>query len=228
MSAAAQRRHRFINPTRHCSAPGCTRHRRRSSRYCRTHERRARLYGHPLGGQIDRKLVASYRQEFTDFIDRHADTPQVEAAVVLMSDSIQHGLPYRSDSGADFRLRHLRDEGVTGKEALEILGGVWLLSYREPRALPDDVRLTYHLGLALIKARPYPQRLYKSPTAGKMLSRSMFPGSLARRAIGEFVRRRLGVFFMRCIEAMNAEDRQDQERVQTLAAPFTTTITDGD
>ncbi len=227
MSAAAQRRHRFINPTRHCGAPGCTRHRRRSSRYCRTHERRARLYGHPMGGQIDRKLIASYRQEFTDFIDRHADTPQVKAAVELMSDSIQRGLPYRSDPGADFRLRHLRDEGVTGKEALEIVGGVWLLSYREPRALPDDARLTYHLGLALIKARPYPQRLYKSPTAGKMLSRSMFPGSLARRAIGEFVRRRLGVFFMRCIEAMNAEDRQDQERAQTLATPFTTITKEG-
>ena len=56
----------------------------------------------------------------------------------------------------------------------------------------------------------------------------MFPGSLARRAIGEFVRRRLGVFFMRCIEAMNAEDRYAQEQAQTLAAPFipitTTTI----
>lgn len=227
MSAASRHRHRLINPTRHCRTPGCTRHRRRLSAYCRSHERKARLYGHPMGGQIDRKLVASYRQQFTDFIDRYADTPQVKAAVELMSDVIQRGLPYRSDPGADFRLRHLRDEGVTGKEALEILGGVWLLSYREPRALPDDARLTYHLGLALIKARPYPQRLYNSSTAGKMLSRSMFPGSLARHAIGEFVRRRLGVFFMRCIEAMNAEDRQAQERAQTLAAPFAT-ITDGD
>ncbi len=33
---------------------------------------------------------------------------------------------------------------------------------QEPRALPDDSRLTYHLGLALIKARPYPQRLYNN------------------------------------------------------------------
>ncbi len=227
MSRSSNRRHRRANPFLTCSAPGCSTHRRHTSRYCRRHEYRVRLYGHPMGGKIDRKLIALYRQEFTDFIDRYADTPQVEAAVALMSDSIQRGLPNRSDPGADFRLRHLRDEGVTGKEALEIVGGVWLLSYREPRALPDDVRLTYHLGLALIKARPYPQRLYNSPTAGKMLSRSMFPGSLARRAIGEFVRRRLGVFFMRCIEAMNAEDRQDQERAQTLAAPFTTTITDG-
>ena len=46
------------------------------------------------------------------------------------------------------------------------------------------------------------------------------PGSHARRAVGEYIRRRLGVFFMRCIEAMNAEDRQAQEQAQTLAAPF--------
>ncbi len=218
MSAAAQRRHRFINPTRHCGAPGCTRHRLRSSRYCRTHERKARLYGHPMGGQIDRKLIASYRQEFADFISRKSDTPQVKAAVALMSDVIQCGLPYRSNPGADFRLRHLRDHGVTGREALEIVGGVWLLSRREHRSLPDDDRLTYHLALSLFRARPYPQRV--SFARGQERTHDLPPGSHARRAVGEYIRRRLGVFFMRCIEAMNAEDRYALAQAQSLAAPF--------
>ncbi len=210
---------------------------RHSSRYCRTHERRARLYGHPQGGQIDRKMLRSYRQQMADFIDTHFDTPQVQAAVALLDDMLKYGLPkelpawrhsQHKQSDVAQRIRDLRDQGVTGQEALEILGGVWLLAYREPRVLPDDLRLTYRLALELMKARTLPTRLYHSPTAGRMLSRTSHPGSLPRKAIGGFVRRRLGVFFMRVIEALDAEDRYAMQQAQTLAAPFipitTTTI----
>ena len=100
-----------------------------------------------------------------------------------MNDLIQCGLPYRSGPGADFRLRHLRDQGVTGREALEIVGGVWLLSRREHRILPDDERLTYHLGLALFRARPYPQRV--SFARGQERTHYLPPGSHARRAVGD-------------------------------------------
>ena len=229
MSKAAERRHRLINPHRHCSAPGCTRHRRRSSRYCRTHERRARLYGHPQGGQIDRKMLHSYRQQMADFLDTHADTPQVKAAVALLDDMLNYGLPkelpawrhaQHSQSDVVSRIRDLRDQGVTGRELLEIVGGVWLLAHDEPRTLPDDIRLTYRLGLEVMKSRTLPKRLHNSPTAGGMLSRTSHPGSLPRKAIGGFVRRRLGVFFMRVIEALDAEDRYALKQAQTLAAPF--------
>ncbi len=221
MSRASNYRHRRTNRFLGCSAPGCSTHRRHTSQFCRRHEYRRRLYGHCLGGKIDRKLVASYRQEFADFISRKSDTPQVKAAVALMSDLIQCGLPYRSAPGAYFRLRHLRDQGMTGREALEIVGGVWLLSRREHRSLPDDDRLTYHLGLSLFRARPYPQRV--SFARGKERTHYLPPGSHARRAVGEYIRRRLGVFFMRVIEALDAEDRYALAQAETLATPFITT-----
>ena len=43
---------------------------------------------------------------------------------------------------------------------------------------------------------------------------------LAVKRYGEFVRRRLGVFFMRVIEALDAEDKYALAQAQTLAAPF--------
>ncbi len=95
---------------------------------------------------------------------------------------------------------------------------MWLLSRREHRSLPDDDRLTYHLGLSLFRIRPYPQRV--SFARGKERTHYLPPGSYARRAVGEYIRRRLGVFFMRVIEAMDAEDRYALEQAQTLAAPF--------
>ncbi len=225
MSRASQRSHRRASPLRTCSAPGCSTHRRQSSQFCRRHEYHLRMYGHPFGGKIHPKLIAGYRQEFAEFIAREFDTPQVKVAVTVISDLIQSGLPYGSAPVVDFQLRHLRDQGVTGKEGLEFIGGVWLLSRREQRSLPDDDRLTYYLGLSLFKTRPYPQRV--SFARGQERTHYLPPGSHARRAVGEYIRRRLGVFFMRCIEAMNVEDRYALEQSQTLAAPFipsTTTI----
>ncbi len=224
MSRSSNRRHRRANPFLTCSAPGCSTHRRHTSRYCRRHEYRVRLYGHYLGGKIDRKLIASYRQEFADFISRKSDTPQVKAAVALMSDLIQCGLPYRSGPGADFRLRHLRDQGMTGREALMIVGGVYLLSEREHRTLPDDDRLTYYLGHSLFRARPYPKRI--SFSRGQERNHYLAPGSNARRAVGEFIRRRFGTFFRRVHEALNTEDRQALDQARTLAAPFIPTPPD--
>ncbi len=179
------------------------------------------MYGHPLGGKIHPKLIASYRQEFTEFIAREFDTPQVKVAVTVISDLIQSGLPYGSAPVVDFQLRHLRDQGVTGKEGLEFIGGVWLLSRREQRSLPDDDRLTYYLGLSLFKTRPYPKRV--SFARGQERTHYLIPGSRARRAVGEYIRRRLGEFFMHVTEALDAENRYALAQAKTLATPFITT-----
>ena len=83
---AAIRNHRIINSTRYCSAEGCTKFRRRSSRHCEVHERHVRLFGHPLAGRILEATLEEYRFKFSAFIDRHQDTPQVIAAVQLCDD----------------------------------------------------------------------------------------------------------------------------------------------
>ncbi len=226
---AAIRRHRIINSTRHCFAEGCTKFRRRSSRHCTIHEKHVRLFGHPFAGRIPETTLEEYRFKFSAFIDRHQDTPQVIAAVQLCADLIQHGLPqelpkwrvkqllrYRGD--VDRRLLDLKALHVTGREVLNATGGVWLMSRLDPRILPDDVRLTYRLGLEVLKTRPFPHRLTANGN-----EKVDVPGGLPRKAIGDYLRRHLGVFLTRVVEGLDAEVRHEIEQEKTLATKFDVT-----
>lgn len=225
-SPAANRRYRMINSSRHCAAEGCDKFRRRASRYCVLHEKHVRLYGATGAGRIPEATLEEYRFKFSAFIDRHSETPQVRAAVQLCGDLIQHGLPqelpkwrvkqltrYRGD--VDKRLLDLKALHVTGREILDAAGGVWLLSRSDPRILPDDVRLTYRLGLEVLKTRPFP---HKITTHGN--DRIDVPKGLPRKAIGDYLRRHLGVFFTRVVEGLDAEVQAVIDREKMLATKF--------
>ena len=230
-SPAANRRYRMINSSRHCAAEGCTKFRRRSSRHCEVHERHVRLFGHPFAGRIPEATLEEYRFKFSRFIDRHQDTPQVIAAVQLCADLIEHGLPqtlpkwrvkqllrYRGD--VDKRLLDLKALHVTGREVLNASGGAWLMSRSDPRLCPDDVRLTFRMGIEVLKTRPYPRKI---TTHGN--DRTDVPGGLPRKAIGDYLRRHLGVFFIRVVEGLDAEVRHEIEQEKTLATKFDVTTT---
>ena len=220
MSQRSVLRFRRENKFQICGVPGCTTHRHNTSRYCRSHERRKSNYGDPLGSRVDSKEIAFYREQFSEFLTAHTATPQVQTALGVMDTLIQSGHPTAPlKSGVNIRLQHLCDEGVTAREALEAVGGIWLLSKREPAMLPDKGnRLTHYLGLVLFKLRPAMKRL--SFSNGKPKTSYLPPGSQARFAVGDYVRRNLGVFFIRVIEALDAQEARLRERAEIMMSPF--------
>ena len=94
------------------------------------------------------------------------------------------------------------------------------MSRDDPRILPDDVRLTYRLGVEVMKTRPYPRRI---TTHGN--DRTDVPGGLPRKAIGDYLRRHLGVFFTRVVEGLDAEVQAVIDQEKTLATKFNVTTT---
>ncbi len=213
------------NRQRTCSAPGCHRRRRHTSRHCRPHERRQWLYGHINGRYIRKQDIAPYRRIMSGFLDRYAETPQVEAALRITTSYLNNPI---GSPKASTRLATLAADAVTARDVLEVAGAVWMLSHYQPRTLPDDQRLTHQLGYHVFALRTLPQRYRHRWVAwGEPQStnvKTITPGGPARREIGGWARSSLGVFFMNVIRAIEAERKAVQEQeaamANALAEPF--------
>jgi hypothetical protein len=219
MSARTKLNHLHRNQQLPCSVTGCTTRRRRSAAYCHRHEVKARYTGHPLGRSLTKRELAPFRRQMAAFIDQHSEAPQIAAAVQLLDELLEHRHHLRGSPTSGHLLR-LKADGLTGREALQVVGSVMLLSYHHPRLLPDDRRLTYALGYELLKARTLPQKFMLSPI--RQDQHSIIPGGEPRRVLGEWVRSRLGVFFLRVVEALDQEHHRCVRTAQTLATPFVT------
>ena len=103
--------------------------------------------------------------------------------------------------------------GLRGREALERLGALFLLSRSDPGYLVDDDRLTWALARGLFLARPLRQVRYVDG-AGRAKRRSeQLPGSLCR-AVGRHVRDSLA----RCITQIFMElDAEQRKRAESAA-----------
>lgn len=223
---AAHRRFVTINSSRICTSKDCTRHRRRTSRFCVLHERHQRWYGHPFAGAIPLATLRRHRDDFEEFIRKHRDTPQVIAATQVCQELIDWGVPtdklskWRADQYERFnvagKIRDLRDQEVEGREVLGAAGGVWLLAHFEPRVLPDDLRLDYRIGLEVLKLRP---TRYRVKLNGKGEKRDVV-GGLPRRAIGQHLRRKLATFFVRVTQGIADEEQAAVDHAALLATRF--------
>lgn len=219
MTLASQRRHRDRNRTFPCSVNGCPNRRAWSSRYCSKHAKRRKLYGHPLGRSLKKRELKDYTEQARSFIIQHQNSPQIEAAYQFFDDLLKLGNPDGSDAEKElYRLGTLH--GLYPEEALDAVLPIWLYSMAEPRALPDDERLTYALGIALLKSKTvFNQR---TNSANRNYQRRYFtPTGAARREIGEAIRSRLGLFFSNVVAFFRELERKRREQVEALAQPFT-------
>lgn len=224
-SPAANRRYRMINSSRHCAAEGCTKFRRRAARFCLLHERHQRWYGHWSAGAIPLATLRRHRDDFDDFIRKHRDTEQVQAATQVCQDLIDYGVPTEKLSKykagqyerghVHTKIRDLRDQAVEGAEVLSVAGGAWLLARFEPRVLGDDVRLDFRMGLEVLKLRPTRYRINMN---GKEVRATV--GGLPRRAIGSHLRCKLGVFFQRVVQGIADEQQAAVDHAALLATRF--------
>jgi len=209
-----------------CNANGCVQRRSRGSQFCISHMKRQRLHGHPWGRALQPRELNVYRRQAREFLAFHEDYKQISAATALLNEILSLGANDHSSKPIERELFRLVQGGLGGSEALEVILAVWLYSMTEPNRLPDDQRLTYALGTALLKARPL--KTYVTLTAeGKRTRRYFAPSGGPRKELGEIIRSRLGLLFANATAALREEERQRRERVKTLATPFTTSLSSG-
>ena len=217
---AERRQFAHQNERKPCAAPGCIKRRHWTGKWCSTHAWRVRHHGHPEGLLLDNALVLTYRKKMAAFLDTYADAPQVDAAVQFMGRLLSGRLSTRK-SYAQRELRRLRDDGLDAMEALEIVGGVYLLSLYRPETLPDDRRLNFALATWLFKARPYQARQRLSSATGSMYTQYVQPLSGAKDEVGGLIRQHLSVFFRHVFTRIEADYRTEVRARMALKEPIT-------
>lgn len=215
-----------------CSARRCPRprHWRGLSTHCVVHRNRLKRYGHPDGRPLKREEVAPYRALVADFLRRHEQHPAVVAAVGFMEQLLRGSFrvpqsAYSAPGSAraadpraalkehlqrlrNRRLARRRGGQLTGRELLERVVAVWLLSWRDREALPDDREaLTFALGRALLRARPMRCRFMGTDKKGRRrhAQRELRPTLV--RAAGLMLREGLTPFVANLFAALDREEK---------------------
>ncbi len=219
MTARTRANHRARNVLKRCSEDRCEKRRIHTQRWCAGHAKKVRLYGSPSGRPLTVAELRPYKDEWKDFFLRHAETPQMAAAIQFFNDLLSLGRV--GDGLTQFQLHRLRSQGVSGVEALQCVASVWLLSRDRPALLPDNRQLTMAIGAQLFKLRPLEARTVIT-RKGKMERVYVPPPAVARREVGELVRAKLGTFFIRVEQAMTEERDKARATAMVLAQPFTT------
>lgn len=207
------------NSVLQCSARSCTRLRHFVESYCVLHRNRYKRHGHPEALAIRPEHVAPYRAQVADFLERHAEHPGVVAAVRFMEQLLrgcfsipQSALSAPGSSRANGpvvplreHLQRLFQKRLSAREALERVMAVWLFSWREPVRLPDDERLTFALGRALMRARPQRCRFTGTDSKGRRTYRQRDIRPAVVRAAGLVLREGLLPFAANLLVALDRE-----------------------
>ena len=171
--------------TKTCEHRSCNEPRRGLSRYCSFHEGRQQRYGHPDGYYLKKRYYEGELEEAKAFIERHLEHEAIKAAVSWFDQWLSDAALGQRVSGQR-EFRNLFDHGVTGRQCLEAVMGVWLYSFRRPSALPHDLQFDFALALAVLSLAP--REKISSWTNGEPRERSRFVGFRSRRDVGRRIR----------------------------------------
>ena len=167
------------------------------------------------------KAVASYGRHIGQFLDKHAETPQVTAAVALCADYLKASGYALAGTPVYDQVERFKLEDVTARELLQQVGAVFAIAYYEPRTLPADAkRVQFAIGYALLRIRQLPVKQYWNHR-GKEATRPRVIGAIVRREIGGHFYKSLSTFFGNVLAVLEREHRRTVDRNVTLAKPFT-------
>jgi hypothetical protein len=123
-------------------------------------------------------------------------------------------------------MQHLHSHGITGLDLLKAASAVWAYAARQPKRLPDDVRLNYAMALACLRLAPRERRPMRGRAQGDTLGKRSEHsycrhGGKARREIGAQLRSKLAAFFVNLNDALNHREQERRNALSALRTPFT-------
>lgn len=206
------------NSLHKCKAISCNNPRHNLSAYCKSHFKRADLYGDPNGKSLRR---SEYRKEFEDVSEiitsniDHIATQTVLKFIQSWLDRALSGQPCVMAS----EIARLARADVSALDILLEASAIFLFSHRNPKTLPDDVRQSYQIGIAILRLAE--QFTYTSSN-GKKAHRK--PSGTDRKAIGKYLRESLGLFLFNVTAAINRREQEEQDFREKLWTPLDSTI----
>lgn len=208
---------RAYNSAHPCAVQHCGKRRRGLSGYCAHHERARNLYGSPHGYRVSPQWYASERKEVFAFLTQHKDHRAIHIATEMLIECLEGASEGRPMAHCGQWLR-LQSAGVTARDILTEVGALFLYTYRRPNSLPDDDRLTYALGTAVLHLAPR-----TSSTVwvnGHRELRYARLGGKPRKAFGESMRECFALLFLQMYHAMEEGKRKKVALREALEEPF--------
>lgn len=204
-----------------CKVDGCPYPRHRIGHYCKTHGAAYYNFGHPFGRSIGRTEYATERLEVKEFLTMHSEHPGVVAALQWIDDwmesyvSSDPKLRKMDPPGIDL-MRRLKAYGVTPLDVLTTVASLWLYATRYPSKLPDDMRLTYAIGIAVHKLAPAEKK--QDWRTGK--TRSVLRRGPVVRGVGMRFRDTVGALLINIATSINTRVNAKEKLKLSMAAPF--------
>lgn len=212
--------HQAIERNRYmrCKAQGCTDLRYNLGGYCRSHFKKANLYGDPFGKSLRRSEYKREFEEVTDLITRNISHEATETALKFIQGWLDRAASGQSCVMAS-EITRLAHGGVSALDILIEASAVFLYSQRKPRSLPDDDRLSYQIGIAILRLAE--QRSYIARSGKKAHRRA---SGTDRKALGKHLRQTLGLFLFNVTATINRKEQEEQDMREKLWTPLDSTI----
>jgi hypothetical protein len=196
----------FATPTirPRCRADGgCTQIAHGMSRFCAKHLKAITVHGHTEGRAIRAHELKPYRALAANLLRTYGERKDVQAALQWL----QMMLDVSPEDEPGVELARLKAEGVTCKEVFRAALSIYAFHRDRPRSLPDDARLTFALGRAIVRLRKRRRVFARS----SLRLQTYFVPAKAFRYIGLRIREALPVLFLRLIELHEREQQQDAD-----------------
>jgi hypothetical protein len=117
-------------------------------------------------------------------------------------------------------MKRLADAGITPKQVLTEAASLYLLARWSPRVLPDDERLTYQIGLRVLRLAHDEKRYSGIGEDGKARYHYRPPGKTLRREVGQRIRLNLAPLFVGISEEIDRQREREQAFRMSLSKPF--------
>lgn len=198
------------NELKQCNARGCTRRRNGYSAHCSYHNRKKWEYGWTEGRRIYPKEYEHEAERVRVIITNNADHPGIQAGINFFQSWIDAAITGQRVLGAPY-FQRLAEEGITGEDLLIECAGLYLYSRENPTTLPDDLPLTYALGISV---------LTKSKNT-RGCSTSAHLKADVRRKVGQTIRERIGLLFLNIASTLEQRRKEAEEKRRSMAQPLT-------
>jgi hypothetical protein len=199
-----------------CSVTGCPYHRHRLYSVCIKHEANKSHWGHPKARAIQKQELKAVLTEVKELVERHEATHQgLQNALNWFDRWLKDAAENKRGVHGSKHIRRLAEHGVSAHELLITCGAVWLFSYRFPHRLPSEDALTYAISHQVMKLVPLE---YATTSTGK--KRALLLSKKDRKEIGSYIRRSLGMLFVRMVQSIDERVEKDRAFTNEMCRKF--------
>lgn len=213
---------RRINEQRCCDAAGCALPRLGLERFCASHARTYRRYGHPTGRPVKPSSWAAFRVQVQTLLAANADHPGTKQVLQFLSAWMAKATTNETAFYGAEEVSRLVRHGVTSMDILVEVCAFWSWHQRNPRALPSgpdaDRAVDFALSRAVFGLAPRPRRVSWATPGSPAYSPK--PRSSGLAYVGKHLRQTLAPFLVNVAHSIEPEEVLKAKAAEAMKAPF--------